>query len=549
MLRILLWASLLLLAACSVSDLGQDDGRPSDYLKVNAAVGLEPLSRAVYMHGNILGQHYFLNGSHIGITVVKADDESAYNGGHVNNHWYCEGIRSDTYNGQEWMPVGGQQANGVGLNENGAKVCAYYPYNAGYSDLSKMHWRCNPYVDIMYAKWTLSNQLKQNSTTSYEPVCRKAPTTDLNFQHAQAVIVFVLRNKGYNNQSRIYSVNIHSDGFGREADLNAGTGELSNVTDTIISETYDPPLTFKLDSTIDMFYVFPKEKVSPIYFSFDIDHEVQSGVKKDLALQQGYVYYFHFYLSSVRLYLSDVEIVPWDQAGILADAVEPYDYRLDTARYVDMDMTDVYGNKILWAANNLGAADSMDIGDYYMWGDTVPFSGTHWVGPSYYTKLRNLGWQDIGGTPYDAARHVLGNENRMPTRTEWQMLTNPSKYTWTVASSVNRQGNTVYGYRVSLVSDPSRAIFLPYGGYRAYKTQGTGGYKTDTIQTLNDVNAGGRYWTSSHHVDVIPYQPQYFIVGTGATSGYNTSSEIHGDSVAYNIRPVKVYRRYKPPFK
>lgn len=509
-------------------------------------------TRAVYMHGHVSDQRYFLDSAALGVSVVDATTGGSYGGGQLNKKFMVHGGRDDTYNSQYIAPEG--SANAIGLLAGGAKACGYFPYRSDVTDIEKIHWEQNPYNDIMYSKWTLSTSPDLANPGTNLPLTEKTPICNMTFQHAQSILVFIIRNEGYNDKAYVTHVTVKGGGFGTKADLNAGTGVLSNVTDTTFSQSYNPPLIFKVDSVKDMFYVFPNEQEKRIDFSFTID-DIENNAHGLVTLKQGNIYYFRFKMTSVKLVFEGVSIVPWNSAGIEAVESRPYIYTLDNQEYVDMGMTDVYGNKILWAKNNLGASDSTGIGNYYMWGQTHPYSPQtniyYRVGPKYYFN-EDLGFNSISTTQYDAARATWGNENRMPTRYEWDYLSNASYYRWVDTTVVNRYGVGVKGYKVVNKADPRRTLFFPYTGFRTYNLKGLGSpIPQDTIDVLSsDVTKTGYYWTGSQAVNVLPYQPIYLKMGVGSRSGYNTTPEAQKDSVAYPIRAVKIWRKYdNTPFQ
>lgn len=146
----------------------------------------------------------------------------------------------------------------------------------------------------------------------------------------------------------------------------------------------------------------------------------------------------------------------------------------------------------------------------------------------------------------------MGNENRMPTRYEWDYLSNASHYRWVDTTVVNRYGMGIKGYKVVSKVDPRRTLFFPYTGFRTYNLKGLGSpIPQDTIDVLSsDITQTGYYWTGTQAVNVLPYQPIYLKMGVGSRTGYNTTPEAQKDSVAYPIRAVKIWRKYdNTPFQ
>lgn len=539
-----------MMVACADSDFSSQQTSSDGQMQVISHFdGILTNSRAAYVHGDWYFQKYFVENSEIGISVAN-EDYSAFLGGTNNRRWVADGKRTDSYNHQLWYPVGGEAANGVSLTESNTLACAYYPWRSGVTDFTNIHWRVDPHVDVMYAPWTKSTSVDISNPPARLPLTKNSPIVDFTFKHAQAIIAVVVRNEGYNDRSLIHKVKIHGPGFGEEADLDAGTGTLNNVTDTLIEEDYDPPLTFKIDSVKDHFYCFPTGVKKRIYFDFLIDSRMQSS-HADIALQQGVVYEFRFKMSSVRLEFDSVSIKPWESAGIETVEARPYVYDMDKYDYVDIGAQDEYGNKILWATTNIGAEDTLDVGHYWMWGKTTPWAVDDKIGPTYYVNQKDISYNSIARTQYDAARVNWGNENRMPTRYEWDYLSNTTLFRW-VDTTITANGKTVRGMYVRNRADPSKHLFFPHTGYRTYVAQGLfPGMRTDTVDILSsDAGVTGYYWTATQGTNLIPYQPIYQKMGTGAPSGHITVRAEHKDSLGMVIRPVKVYRQYdKEPFK
>lgn len=142
------------------------------------------------------------------------------------------------------------------------------------------------------------------------------------------------------------------------------------------------------------------------------------------------------------------------------------------------------GLSVKWANVNLGASNPWDIGYRFAWGETEPrtnFYGNY--GYPYYDEETDS-YVDIGneisGTKYDAARHILGGKWRMPTAKEVdELLTKCELHT-------TEQGGTLG----TMITGPSgKSIFIPSCG--ALDSFG------DDIYGKN----GGYYWTGTLSVD------------------------------------------------
>lgn len=142
------------------------------------------------------------------------------------------------------------------------------------------------------------------------------------------------------------------------------------------------------------------------------------------------------------------------------------------------------GVALQWASCNVGASSPEDLGDTFLWGETVPRTtdGSWWGEYSLcddgneramnkYCVQSRFGKVDnkrVLEPIDDAANKNLGGHWRMPTDAEWQTLMNPSKCTWTRT----KMGDTV-GYIVT-GKKTGKSIFIPtieYWSSSLYTTQ------------------------------------------------------------------------------
>ena len=126
----------------------------------------------------------------------------------------------------------------------------------------------------------------------------------------------------------------------------------------------------------------------------------------------------------------------------------------------------------LWADRNLGADRPEDYGDYYRWGETVPYTGES---PEY--EFRDQG-EDIAGTEHDAAAAVLGKDYRMPDFDQIKELID-------CCTSTPVEQNGVSGFRIT--GPNGNSIFIPAAGLR-YSSSGT---------SIYNVSGTGYCWASS----------------------------------------------------
>ena len=197
-----------------------------------------------------------------------------------------------------------------------------------------------------------------------------------------------------------------------------------------------------------------------------------------------------------------------------------------TYRPVDM------GNGVLWANKNLGAADSTQSGNYYVWGKTTPYTsvatGTYWSGvhdmllTTTYTAAATLPPARVPQysmpADADAATVNMGERWRMPTYDEIYFLANPTGATEAVSSNTVTYTNMLSGDK----------LFIPNSQF----------VKTGTTKT-----AGAMFWGStlgSYNTNGYSSCASYF--QSGNTAANNTSY-----SYVYFALPVRAV--YVPPFE
>ena len=183
--------------------------------------------------------------------------------------------------------------------------------------------------------------------------------------------------------------------------------------------------------------------------------------------------------------------------------------------YVDLGLP----SGLKWATCNVGASKPEEYGDYFAWGDTVPYyepghaqddpqnywkddkkdgykwSTYKWCEGSYNTLNKYCNDSEYGNNGFtdtdtilvaedDAASYQWGGIWCMPTQADWQELQDNCKWDW--LSENNTEFGGIAGYKVTSQKDgyKDRFIFLPAAGYRS----GT---------FLGSVGSSGNYWSSS----------------------------------------------------
>ena len=141
----------------------------------------------------------------------------------------------------------------------------------------------------------------------------------------------------------------------------------------------------------------------------------------------------------------------------------------------------------LWADRNVGADKPEGYGDYFRFGETVPFTEN-----STTYNLENIK-KGIAGTDKDAATTILGVQYRMPTFEQIEELVKFCSWKWTQINGVNG---------TMLIGPNGNSIFFPASGLRDYcygSLHGVGSYVCNWSGSLESgINCYLLYFHSSY---------------------------------------------------
>ena len=191
--------------------------------------------------------------------------------------------------------------------------------------------------------------------------------------------------------------------------------------------------------------------------------------------------------------------------------------------YVDLGLP----SGLLWATCNVGADNPVDYGYCFAWGETTPKDTYNWSTYQYcngsgstltkYCNKSNYGYNGFTDNlttllpEDDVATTNWGSGWRMPTKEEWQELSNNTTVTWTTQNGVNGRLFTAAN---------GNSLFLPAAGYRSGSS-------------LYGAGSNDSYWSSSLDTND-PYGAWYFHFNSEDPS-MNPLSRYLGQSV----RPVR----------
>lgn len=206
----------------------------------------------------------------------------------------------------------------------------------------------------------------------------------------------------------------------------------------------------------------------------------------------------------------------------MLDSIVTYDNPLDTGFVSEVDQYGItighevdLGLSVNWAGWDLGATSMRGYGAHFAWGELNPRTSNFRSGAYEYYGT-NIGY-NISGTVYDAARHILGDEWRMPTKAEAEELIN--ECSWELITC-----GTIVGYKVT--GPNGNSIFLPCSGC----------YLDDTLSNVNEHIC---YWIGELNCD--EYKPNSYYYSQAQMLVSINEFRIGSDSrrTGHAIRPVK----------
>ena len=194
--------------------------------------------------------------------------------------------------------------------------------------------------------------------------------------------------------------------------------------------------------------------------------------------------------------------------------------------FVDLGITDYKGQKIMWAAQNMGASSPTESGDYYAWGELKPKSEYSWsnyqFGNGQDENVPEYG-ASVLKTDDDVAYQKLGEQCFVPSLDDMELLTNDSDWQYTS----NYQGSGVAGfiiykkkYDAAYTADDNH-IFMPMAGsYSGTELTGQG--------------TKGNYWLN---FPIYQRAISFMLVDEEGKQYY--SGSYSDRCIGMNIRPVR----------
>ena len=258
------------------------------------------------------------------------------------------------------------------------------------------------------------------------------------------------------------------------------------------SEKFTPPTSF------EDIYLTTEDKTSGIYNEFTIEcdegeHHIWFGYTKLEGAtdeDRGFIG-VPKYVSPVIDIKQGAELpMEYKYGGVSAEGGKTYNINFNDVTLPNGNIVTDYKNVektinyeyvdlglksgTLWAKCNIGATSETDYGVYFQWGEASGVSGSlvgkysdenySWASYKHcngsyntltkYNTVDNIITLDLED---DAARAIMGDEWRMPTKDECQELIDETTNEWTQVNGVN-------GYKFTSNTDESKYIFIPAEG-------------------------------------------------------------------------------------
>ena len=392
-------------------------------------------------------------------------------------------------------------------------IVAYYPASAGTSftvaadQTSDASYKAS---DLMFA--SVSNQAKQ------------AAAVNLAFSHKMAKLnVNITPGQGVTSINSLSVLNVKPS-----VSFDQATGAVGSASGDATS------IAMSNNGAV----VIPAQTIDGGLLSIVTDKgtATYSVASKEFAASQLYTINITVNLRAVG---TTTAITGWTSEGTVT--VNPVTNQKTPAGLEAVDM----GNGLKWANMNVGAESETDYGDYFAWGETMPYYQegyaqespcTHWIsGKSGYnwtnyslchgtntTMIKycsdsNYGYVDnktVLERTHDAASANWGGGWRTPTDAEWTWLRENCTWTWTTQDGVNGMLVTskIAGYK-------DNTIFLPAAGYRF-------------TANLNYEGSYGYYWSSSLHSSYSDGARRVYFYSDGVNRSDNNRC------VGQSVRPV-----------
>ena len=381
--------------------------------------------------------------------------------------------------------------------------------------------------------------------TNLEGVKATDGPVNLTFEHVMAKLNVNLKFR--NEFGGTPDVSSVTAGAYSSAKVNYLTKEVTTAGtagEVIIPKAAEPTQGFEMSFTG---LQIPQKDVNKISITISNRVFVYTSTQ-EIPLESGKYTTLNLIVGKDQIELANISVKDWAPGTTIgleeAKEIDPYNGHA----YVDLGLP----SGLKWATCNVGATKPEEYGDYFAWGDTVPYyssqdpltwrekkTGYNWTSYTFcegsydaLTKYCNdsyYGNDDFTDSKTtldaedDAARYNWGGIWRMPTKGDFDELIatrSNNDYTWTSCdgSTTKYAGTDVKGWQI-VRNSTGATLFLPAAGFR---------YGT----ILDNVGSNGYYWSSSLITD--DPRSAYDLYFDSGYVGWSSSGRDYGRSV----RPV-----------
>ncbi len=231
-----------------------------------------------------------------------------------------------------------------------------------------------------------------------------------------------------------------------------------------------------IDVTPEVGICYSDENTNPTYNDLkkEIGNAMQDYSFTIMDVTSGTTYYYRTYVKLLdEVYYGAVN-------SITTMGKSPY-IVINGHQFVDLGLR----SGLLWARTNIGAASSVDDGDFFAWGETEPKSyydsSTYKWGDYIITKYNPTDKKTTLDSEDDAATVNWGAPCRMPDSSEFEELYNECDWSWQ---------SSYKGTSGHLVTGPNgKTIFFPASGYRdtdnLFWSHDWGLYQSRSLSSIN----------------------------------------------------------------
>ena len=514
-------AGTLLLAACS-NESGIDTDVDAGAITIQATIGQ---MTKVENKGNATN---FINGDKILLYGWTGSDKE------IPATRVVDSV-VNSFDGTVWTPA--KQMNWKNATD-AHYFLGIYPVPDSVTSFTAAAYKLNP------AEYEASDLL---IATNLNGVTVADGPVNLTFEHAMAKLNVNLKFRSeFSANTTVSSVTATAYDSATVNYLTKEVTPAGTIREVLIPQTATPATGYNVSfSGLQV----PQEGVKKITVTIDGRTFVYDATQ-DIPLDAGKYTTIGLIVGNDKMVLDDITISNWIadadlgcQEAVLQD---PYNGH----EYVDLGLP----SGLKWATCNVGASKPEEYGDYFAWGETVPYynsqdpltwkegksdgyfwstytlcEGSEFTLTKYCSENNNVTFGYNGFTDSkttleaedDAASYQWGGSWRMPTEADWGELLYLNNCKWDRIDAGNTEFGGIAGYKVTSQKEgyKDRFIFLPSAGSR----EGT---------NLSNVGSLGRYWSSSLYTGR-PDHARYLYFGSSIQY-----TSFRGRCFGQSVRPV-----------